>query len=134
MPAPDRETAAERSGSPQSSNSGQTSSFEESLATLGDTVMQLESGALGLSESIAAYERGVTILRRLHDELAAVEERVKLLVRIDEEGRPILGPLPDDAAAPAAATAKKAGGRAASAPKTSRPKTLPGMDDAGDDA
>ena len=94
---------------------------------------RLESGTLGLSASIAAYERGVTILRRLHDELAAVEERVKLLVQIDEQGRPVLAPLPQDAA-PAAAAAKKAGGRGGSAPKTSRAKTLPGMDDAAEEA
>lgn len=133
MPAPDRD-AAER-GQAQSSNSDQTASFEESLAALSETVMRLESGALGLSDSIAAYERGVTILRRLHDELAAVEERVKLLVRIDDEGRPVLGPLPHDTGDKTTApAAKKPGSRAASAPKTSRAKTLPGMDDGGGDA
>jgi len=103
------------------------------LAELGDIVVRLESGALGLSESIGAYERGVTILRRLHDELAAVEERVALLVRIDEQGRPVLGPLPqaaaDAASAPTATTAKKTAGRTAAGAKTGRAKTLPGMDD-----
>lgn len=133
MPAPDRDAAT--GGHAQSSNSDQTASFEESLAALGETVMRLESGALGLSDSIAAYERGVTILRRLHDELATVEERVKLLVRIDDDGRPVLGQLPQEGGEKAGAQAtKKPGSRGASAAKTSRGKTLPGMDDGGDDA
>lgn len=130
MATPDR-NAGPRAAA-QSSNSEQTSSFEESLAALGDTVMKLESGGLGLSESIAAYERGVTILRRLHEELAAVEERVNMLVRIDEDGRPVLGALPT--AAEPTAPAKKASGRGAGAAKASRAKSLPGMDDAGDEA
>lgn len=133
MPSPEDDAETPPRTEPQASNSDQTASFEESLAALGDTVTRLESGTLGLSASIAAYERGVTILRRLHDELAAVEERVKLLVQIDEQGRPVLAPLPQDAA-PAAAAAKKAGGRGGSAPKTSRAKTLPGMDDAAEEA
>lgn len=130
MDTPDRDALPRAAA--QSSNSDQSSSFEESLAALGDTVMKLESGGLGLSESIAAYERGVTILRRLHEELSAVEERVKLLVRIDEDGRPVLGALP--AATDPPAPAKKAVGRGASAAKASRAKSLPGMDDATDEA
>ena len=59
--------------------------FEMSLAELNDLVNRLESGALGLSDSIGAYERGVAILRRLHQQLADVEERVRLLVRIDDQ-------------------------------------------------
>jgi exodeoxyribonuclease VII small subunit len=130
MPSPEDGGGVRPLSGAQSANSDQTASFEDALAALGETVMRLESGALGLSESIAAYERGVAILRRLHDELAAVEERVKLLVRIDDQGRPILGPVPHDDAASPAATAKQAAKRGASAAKTSRVKTLPGMDDA----
>lgn len=133
MPSPEHDAAALPKTQPQASNSDQTASFEDSLAALGDTVTRLESGTLGLSASIAAYERGVTILRRLHDELAAVEERVKLLVQIDEHGRPVLAPLPQDAETPAAAP-KKAAGRGGSAAKNSRAKTLPGMDDATEEA
>lgn len=133
MPAPDPSAAAR--GQAQSSNSDQTSSFEESLAALGDTVMRLESGTLGLSDSIAAYERGVTILRRLHEELAAAEERVSVLVRIDEDGRPVLGPLPREAGESAAGQPpKRPGSRAASGTRKPSVKTLPGMDDAEGDA
>jgi exodeoxyribonuclease VII small subunit len=116
--------------------------FEASLTELNDLVNRLESGGLGLSDSIGAYERGVAILRRLHEQLADVEERVRLLVRIDDQGRPILeeigsgatstektdrktgGPSTTDSDAPARRAARPAS-------RTGRPKRLPGMDDAG---
>lgn len=117
----------------QSSNSDQTVSFEEGLARLAEIVSRLESGSLGLSVSITAYEEGVGILRRLHEELAAVEERVRLLVRIDDEGRPVLEPL---ANAEPEATVRLPGRRASARAATGgkRTKTLPGMDVETDDA
>lgn len=112
-------------------------SFEAALAQLGELVARLESGSLGLSESIDAYERGVTILKRLHEELAAVEKRVSMLVRIDEDGRPELEPStaerhgavaeagspPSDSSQPA----RTPRGRG----RPPRSRSLPGMDDAG---
>lgn len=107
-------------------NSPQPPSFEVALAELGDLVSRLESGSLGLSESIAAYERGVTLLRGLHQELAVAEATVSTLVRIDEQGRPVLAPVesqqPDDASQ--AAPPRSSGRR-------QRTRTLPGMDDGG---
>jgi exodeoxyribonuclease VII small subunit len=58
------------------SESPQPASFETALADLAELVSRLESGSLGLTESIAAYERGVGLLRRLHEELAVAEEKV----------------------------------------------------------
>jgi exodeoxyribonuclease VII small subunit len=110
----------------EAANSPQAASFEVALAELGDLVSRLESGSLGLSESIAAYERGVSLLRRLHEELAVAEAKVSTLVRIDEQGRPVLAaaesPRSDDASqsAPARAAGRK-----------QRARTLPGMDDGG---
>jgi exodeoxyribonuclease VII small subunit len=107
-------------------NSPQPPSFEVALAELGDLVSRLESGSLGLSESIAAYERGVALLRRLHEELAVAEATVSTLVRVDEQGRPVLAPAesppPDEGSQPA--TPRSAGRR-------QRTRTLPGMDDGG---
>jgi exodeoxyribonuclease VII small subunit len=107
-------------------NSPQAASFEAGLAELGELVSRLESGGLGLSESIAAYERGVALLRRLHEELAVAEAKVSTLVRIDEQGRPVLAPAEspqsDEAAQP---TPTRTAGR------KQRSRTLPGMDDAG---
>lgn len=121
----------------------QAVTFEAGLAQLGEIVARLESGSLGLSDSITAYERGVTILKQLHDELAAVEQRVSVLVRIDEDGRPILeasspdrhGAAGDGTTAPAdspqpARTRAARGGRT----PTARSKSLPGMDDASAEA
>jgi len=116
--------------------------FETSLTELNDLVNRLESGGLGLSDSIGAYERGVAILRRLHEQLADVEERVRLLVRIDDQGRPILEEIGLGATVPEK-TDRKTGGAshtdsdaparrvARPASRTGRPKRLPGMDDAG---
>jgi exodeoxyribonuclease VII small subunit len=118
--------------------------FETSLTELNDLVNRLESGGLGLSDSIGAYERGVAILRRLHEQLADVEERVRLLVRIDDQGRPILEEIGSGATSPEKTNRKTGGGsttdsdapaRRAARPasRTGRPKRLPGMDDAGED-
>jgi exodeoxyribonuclease VII small subunit len=129
---PDRFAAAEAANPAQSAESAELS-FETSLAELNDLVNRLESGTLGLSDSIGAYERGVTILRQLHEQLADVEERVRLLVRIDDQGRPILTDI--GAASAEASTSAQTQPRRAprSAPRTGRPKRLPGMDDAGED-
>ena len=109
-------------------------SFEAALQRLADLVAGLESGSLGLSDSITAYERGVGILKRLHEELASAEERVKVLVRIDDEGRPVLEdsapPAGDDGGAGAAPQASAARSARASRAKTARPRQLPGMDEA----
>lgn len=125
----DRSRAA-ASETTQPAASPQIASFEEGLAVLADLVARLESGGLGLSESIDAYERGVVVLRQLHEELARAEDRVSVLVRIDEEGKPVLAP--HDAAA--AASTEPAAGRRAGRGKGSRARSLPGMDEESSDA
>ena len=64
-------------------------SFEESLDELDMIIHKMESRDLGLSEALAAYEQGVTLLRHLHEELSDIEQRVVTLVRIDEDGNPV---------------------------------------------
>lgn len=116
------------------SNSRQPASFEQGLAELADIVTRLESGTLGLSESITAYETGVSLLRNLHEELANVEERVSKLVRIDSEGGPVLAPFStEDPSAASATPARKASTRDSGRTRK-RSSPLPGMDDADDDA
>ena len=138
MPKPESTSADQAENSAQPTQPAAVP-FEVSLAELNDLVSRLESGALGLSDSIGAYERGVAILRRLHEQLADVEERVRLLVRIDEQGRPILEPIGQEASASEksgrTAADGDANGRRAARPaaRTGRPKRLPGMDDAGED-
>jgi len=128
---PDHEPSA-----PHPDAAAEEASFESALARLGDIVARLESGSLGLSESIDAYERGVTILKRLHEELAAVEKRVSVLVRIDEEGRPVLEPSTPErhGAAAETETTPSDSSQPARTPRgrgrTPRSRSLPGMDDA----
>ena len=101
-------------------------SSDLALADLGALVANLESGALGLSESIASYERGVALVRRLFDELAAAEERVGVLVRIDDDGRPVVTPHTSEPATtagdPPAPRRTRAAGRA------TKTRNLPRMD------
>lgn len=115
-------------------------SFEDALLELNDIVARLEAGGLGLAASIAAYERGVALLGRLHGHLSAVEERVRMLVRIDEDGRPIIDPA-GGSAAPRETSGRPANGErgeartiASQKARPGRPKRLPGMDDPDQDA
>lgn len=55
-------------------------SFEELLGRLDIVVRRLESGELGLDGSIAAFESGVGLVKRLQERLAAAEARVHWLV------------------------------------------------------
>ena len=135
MPA-DSETTMPNGQPPRtaaSSNSPQPPSFEAGLVQLTELVGRLEAGGLGLSESIDAYERGVAILRQLHDELAHAEARVRILTGTDEDGRPITAPLQPPAADGSAATeVPKAGKSQSVRGKSTRARALPGMDDSSD--
>ncbi len=64
-------------------------SFEQDVRELGVIVEQLENGELPLDESLALFERGVTLARRAQARLDAAEQRVEELLGVDEAGRPI---------------------------------------------
>ena len=55
--------------------------FEESLAELEATVTKIESGELTLEDSLAAFERGVGLVKVLNERLGAVEQRIEVLTR-----------------------------------------------------
>ena len=69
--------------------------FEEALAELEGLVQRLEKGELPLEESLAAFERGVNLVRHLTQRLAEVEQRVEVLLKT-EAGRLIRRPLEDE--------------------------------------
>ena len=69
--------------------------FEDALAELEGIVQRLEKGELPLEESLAAFERGMGLVRQLGDRLTQVEERVEVLLR-SETGKMLLRPLRDD--------------------------------------
>lgn len=53
--------------------------FETALAQLEALVERMESGDLGLDESIAAYERGAALARVCQQRLDAAEHQVSVL-------------------------------------------------------
>ncbi len=54
-------------------------SFEQALAGLSELVEKLESGALPLEESVAAFEQGVKLSRRCEALLDQADQRLKVL-------------------------------------------------------
>jgi exodeoxyribonuclease VII small subunit len=60
---------------------------------LTEVVEKLESGELGLEESLALFEEGVGLARAAQARLDAAEKRVEELVRIDENGNPVVKEL-----------------------------------------
>ena len=59
--------------------------FETALEELEKVVEQLESGDLSLEESLAAFEKGVWLVKYCNQKLTDVEKKIELLVR-DKEG------------------------------------------------
>jgi exodeoxyribonuclease VII small subunit len=64
----------------------QSKKFEVALEELEGVVEQLETGELALEESLAAFERGVGLVKYCNQKLTEVEKKVELLVK-DKEGK-----------------------------------------------
>jgi len=58
--------------------------FEEAMEQLEEIVRKLEAGDVALEESLAAFEKGVGLVRVLHQRLDAVQERIEELTRTDQ--------------------------------------------------
>ena len=52
-------------------------SFEETLARLESIAEQIERGQIGLEESIARYEEGMSLVRQCRDMLTRAEHRIQ---------------------------------------------------------
>lgn len=83
---------ASRSGS-RSRREAPPTDFETALSEVEQIVMRLESGELGLSDSLQQYEEGIQQLKRCHALLDAAEQRVTQLAGFDAEGNPITEPI-----------------------------------------
>jgi len=59
--------------------------FDQSLTELETLVRRLDSGEMPLEEALAAFEKGVGLVRQLHTILNQAEQRVEVLTR-DREG------------------------------------------------
>jgi exodeoxyribonuclease VII small subunit len=55
--------------------------FEDFLKQVEEAVRSLESGNLGLEESIGRYESGMTALKRCYEILEQAEKKIEQLVR-----------------------------------------------------
>jgi exodeoxyribonuclease VII small subunit len=72
--------------------------FEGALEELEQVVEQLESGDLPLDDSLAAFEKGVNLVKFCNYKLTEVEKKVEFLIK-DKEGKlqfKILQDLPAD--------------------------------------
>lgn len=83
-----RESAAEGQEPP---------SFEQALEQLQAVVRELESGQLSLDQSLARYEQGVASLRQCYATLQTAEQRIRMLVELDENGRMVTRPFAHEA-------------------------------------
>ena len=54
-------------------------SFEQALEELDGLVRKMESGELGLDDSIAAYRRGAALARHCQTRLTAAEQEIRKL-------------------------------------------------------
>jgi exodeoxyribonuclease VII small subunit len=61
-------------------------SFEAALEELEQVIEQLESGEMALEDSLAAFEKGVGLVKYCNQKLNEVEKKVELLVK-DKEGK-----------------------------------------------
>ncbi len=67
--------------------------FESALQAVEEVVRRLESGELGLSESLAQYERGIEKIKHCHRALEQAEQRISVLISVDEEGTATVEPV-----------------------------------------
>lgn len=57
--------------------------FEKAIERLEKIVEDLESGSLGLDESISVFEEGVELSKKCHKKLTEAETKIKLLIKND---------------------------------------------------
>ncbi len=74
---------------PESTSLAEPISFEDSLTELQRIVADLEEGRVGLEESLAQFERGISLLKTCHQTLQRAEQRIELLVGVKSDGTPI---------------------------------------------
>lgn len=63
--------------------------FEMVLAELEKIVRELEDGQIGLEESLAHYEKGVSLLKRCYSQLQQAEQKIVLLKGLDGDNQPV---------------------------------------------
>lgn len=62
-----------------------TPDFEKTLAELDSLVTRMEEGQMGLEESLAAFEKGISLTRECQQALQQAELKVQILTNADSE-------------------------------------------------
>jgi exodeoxyribonuclease VII small subunit len=81
-------------GTTEANTSGEPR-FEDALGELEGVVRRLEQGELPLEDSLAAFERGMALVKQLSKRLEDIERRVEVLLKQDD-GSIALRSLDDD--------------------------------------
>lgn len=63
--------------------------FEKKLGRLEEIVEKMETGELSLEDSLKLFEEGVKLSRECNVQLTDAEQKVKILLGVDESGQPI---------------------------------------------
>ena len=92
MPANKQSSAAAAKSPPAAE---EALGFEQALERLETIVEELEAGSLTLEESLARYEEGVRLSRRLTQSLDQAEKRIERLVEEDGQA-PTTRTIEDD--------------------------------------
>lgn len=61
--------------------------FEKKLERLEKIVEKMEAGDLALDEALKSFEEGVKLSRDCHKQLTEAEQKVKLLLKVDADGK-----------------------------------------------
>ena len=63
--------------------------YEKKLDRLEEIVHKMESGELSLEDSLKLFEEGIKLSRDCTSKLNEAEQQVKLLLGMDENGKPL---------------------------------------------
>ena len=64
--------------------------FEKKLSRLEEIVQKMEKGDLALEDSLKLFEEGVKLSRECHSRLNEAESKVKLLMSVGADGKPVV--------------------------------------------
>ncbi len=63
--------------------------FEKKLTRLEEIVAKMEAGDLSLEDSLKFFEEGVKLSRECNTQLSQAEQKVKVLMSVDGNGKPV---------------------------------------------
>ena len=84
--------AKKKTARKRSANQEDDPDFEAALSEVEQIVTELESGELGLTQSLEQYETGIKRLKQCHKLLDQAAQRVTFLSGFDADGNPIVRP------------------------------------------